>query len=502
MMIGVALRQQRGHWDTTPANAWGTIAARRFAAAYPSAAAGIDHRSAARRTQTGTGPAAARRPIAAADADALPASGRDRRRSLLSHSAQPTPWATISVRAAVPLTAPRLRRLPGQPRGHLPRAQAAGPAQRRRRDQGPDHASRRRSTGPGWWSTIRSRPAPRSSAAAAASRACSPRRRAAATAGRAISSAASTAWRAYFDWLPQGRTSVEYVAADQRLRPLPAAADPGRGDVLARDPRGASEPAAGGRAVIAARPSRPWAAGGRPGPAAWLARSCSAAAAALEPPGPGRRPARLRSEARSELAGERGLASRPRRAAAPDRPDRFRRAPARLGAARPDRALAARGGGRFRGPAFRRPWRSRLAAPSPARPGPRCAAARRAARARSACSSPASSRPSSAGRAPARSAPSCARPAPPGRSRREWSKDEILEAYLNLASFRGETQGIGAAARALFGRAPGRAGREDSLLLAALLPAPQAAADRRRPPRLPARPDRRLHGDDRRRPRR
>jgi penicillin-binding protein 1C len=57
----------------------------------------------------------------------------------------------------------------------------------------------------------------------------------------------------------------------------------------------------------------------------------------------------------------------------------------------------------------------------------------------------------------------------------EWSKDEILEAYLNLASFRGETQGIGAAARALFGRAPDALGREDSLLLAALLPAPQAA---------------------------
>lgn len=57
----------------------------------------------------------------------------------------------------------------------------------------------------------------------------------------------------------------------------------------------------------------------------------------------------------------------------------------------------------------------------------------------------------------------------------EWSKDEILEAYLNLATFRGETQGVGAAARALFGRAPDALGREDSLLLAALLPAPQAA---------------------------
>jgi penicillin-binding protein 1C len=56
----------------------------------------------------------------------------------------------------------------------------------------------------------------------------------------------------------------------------------------------------------------------------------------------------------------------------------------------------------------------------------------------------------------------------------EWSKEEILEAYLNLATFRGETQGVGAASRALFGRAPDALSREDSLLLAALLPAPQA----------------------------
>jgi penicillin-binding protein 1C len=55
-----------------------------------------------------------------------------------------------------------------------------------------------------------------------------------------------------------------------------------------------------------------------------------------------------------------------------------------------------------------------------------------------------------------------------------WSKDEILEAYLNLATFRGETQGIGAASRALFGRAPDALGKDDALLLAALLPAPQA----------------------------
>ena len=59
-----------------------------------------------------------------------------------------------------------------------------------------------------------------------------------------------------------------------------------------------------------------------------------------------------------------------------------------------------------------------------------------------------------------------------------WSKDQILEAYLNLAGFRGEAQGIGAAALGLFGKTPASLGRDDALLLAALLPDPQANAGR------------------------
>jgi len=55
-----------------------------------------------------------------------------------------------------------------------------------------------------------------------------------------------------------------------------------------------------------------------------------------------------------------------------------------------------------------------------------------------------------------------------------WSKDQILEAYLNLASFRGESQGVAAASRALFGKAPDMLDRDQALLLAALLPSPQA----------------------------
>lgn len=56
-----------------------------------------------------------------------------------------------------------------------------------------------------------------------------------------------------------------------------------------------------------------------------------------------------------------------------------------------------------------------------------------------------------------------------------WSKQEILEAYLNLVSFRGELQGVGAASRALFNKAPSGLDGIESAILAALLRAPTAA---------------------------
>ncbi len=56
-----------------------------------------------------------------------------------------------------------------------------------------------------------------------------------------------------------------------------------------------------------------------------------------------------------------------------------------------------------------------------------------------------------------------------------WSKDQILEAYLNLAGFRGEAQGIGAASLALFGKAPAALGKQDAQIIAALLPDPRAS---------------------------
>lgn len=57
-----------------------------------------------------------------------------------------------------------------------------------------------------------------------------------------------------------------------------------------------------------------------------------------------------------------------------------------------------------------------------------------------------------------------------------WSKDDILEAYFNLAGFRGEAQGIGAASLTLFGKTPATLSPDEARLLAALLPNPNADA--------------------------
>jgi penicillin-binding protein 1C len=55
-----------------------------------------------------------------------------------------------------------------------------------------------------------------------------------------------------------------------------------------------------------------------------------------------------------------------------------------------------------------------------------------------------------------------------------WNKRQILEAYLNLASYRGELQGIAAAARGLFGKAPSGLDAGEAAILASLLRAPAA----------------------------
>ena len=81
---------------------------------------------------------------------------------------------------------------------------------------------------------------------------------------------------------------------------------------------------------------------------------------------------------------------------------------------------------------------------------------------------------------------------------RAWSKDEILEAYLNLITFRGELQGIAAAARGLFDKDPSGLGETESLILASLIPSSRPSADAlaRRAVRLAARTQSAMTADE------
>lgn len=101
MMVGAALRQSRGHWDTTTANAWGAVAARKFAGVYPAeAVAGVTTATLGATTLTRSWPLAEPSRFISLP---LPAG---RTPLALSQSGGAGPWAMISVSAAVPLSKP------------------------------------------------------------------------------------------------------------------------------------------------------------------------------------------------------------------------------------------------------------------------------------------------------------------------------------------------------------------------------------------------------------
>jgi penicillin-binding protein 1C len=64
------------------------------------------------------------------------------------------------------------------------------------------------------------------------------------------------------------------------------------------------------------------------------------------------------------------------------------------------------------------------------------------------------------------------------RLEKSWTKAQILEAYLNLAPFRGELEGVAAMSRGLFGKWPEGLNEQEAALAAALLRAPNATPDR------------------------
>lgn len=59
----------------------------------------------------------------------------------------------------------------------------------------------------------------------------------------------------------------------------------------------------------------------------------------------------------------------------------------------------------------------------------------------------------------------------------QWSKDEVLEAYVNLVPFRGELVGLRAASLGYFAKSPAGLVQEEAALLIALLRSPNAVVD-------------------------
>lgn len=58
-----------------------------------------------------------------------------------------------------------------------------------------------------------------------------------------------------------------------------------------------------------------------------------------------------------------------------------------------------------------------------------------------------------------------------------WSKKQILEAYLNLVTFRGELQGVAAASRSFFRKSPHGLDRTEAAIMASLIRSPGISAD-------------------------
>ncbi|MBX3027177.1 alpha-2-macroglobulin [bacterium] len=200
---GALGRQQRGHWDTTPANAWGAVALRRFAAAFES-------QPVTGTTRVDLGDQS--RPLDWSGAPPAPARFEwPERQEQLEIAQQGTgaPWITVASRAAIPLAAPlssgyRITRsvTPIDPRQ---------PDQLSRGDRLRVRLEIEAQTDMSWVVVDDPLPAGASHLGTGLARDS----QLAAGDGGALATPTFVerrfdAWRAYFDWLPKGTTAVEY----------------------------------------------------------------------------------------------------------------------------------------------------------------------------------------------------------------------------------------------------------------------------------------------------
>lgn len=206
MMVGTALRQRRGHWDTTTANAWGTIATQKFARLFPaSAIKGTTTVSLAGQTLTQGWP--------------LPSDGGLLRLKLptapapltLAQSGGAGPWAMVTVAAAVPLKQPLFagyrmtkevsvisQKVPGQwTRGDVLKVRITVEATAERN-----------------WVVIND-PVPPGGTIIGNLGGQSQILGAAASGGEGVQPSyverGNDAWRGYFEWVPRGRLVTEYA---------------------------------------------------------------------------------------------------------------------------------------------------------------------------------------------------------------------------------------------------------------------------------------------------
>jgi uncharacterized protein YfaS (alpha-2-macroglobulin family) len=205
LMVGAALRQLHGHWDTTTANAWGVVAARRFMSLYPpKAIGGTTSAGLLGLTRTARWPAPApillRFPLPPAPVPLR-----------LSHPGAVGPWAQVQVSAAVPLKQPffagyRVSRQVGFLQRHDPNKLSRGDVLKIRLtiDAGVERN----------WIVV-SDPIPAGATIVGDLGGQSATLAAQAAGGEGVQPSyverGEDAWRGYFEWVPRGRFTVEYA---------------------------------------------------------------------------------------------------------------------------------------------------------------------------------------------------------------------------------------------------------------------------------------------------
>jgi hypothetical protein len=205
IMVGTAARQRRGHWDTTTANAWGAVAARRFAQVYPAQAiAGTTTLALGGRSISRAWPLG---PAQRTASFAIPTAPTP---LILRQTGGVGPWASVAVRAAVPLRAPLFAgyRLVRQ----VSVVQARNPGRLTRGDVLRVTLSVDATAERNW--VVVSDPVP-AGATVIGGLANQSQMLGEQPSGEGASPSyverGRDAWRAYFGWLPSGRTTVSYT---------------------------------------------------------------------------------------------------------------------------------------------------------------------------------------------------------------------------------------------------------------------------------------------------